>query len=287
MSEQLPESPTRIIRPHDGIDAFKDAFYSCVRDFPQARSLAWRMLLRDVRAMYRQSVFGYVWMVLPPLATTLIWVVLNNQKLVAIDSGDVPFPVFVLTGNILWAAFNGGVMGMLSMLQTARSMLSKVNFPHESLVMTALGKSALDGLVPAILLIPALPFYGIVFSPSMLLFPLGLLSILLLGGAIGLLFVPIAALFSDVGRGIQLALRLGYYVTPVIYPLPASGMMRSFLTLNPVTSVLVTSRSWLVGSGPLLIHEMFITLLFGLVIAIIGLLVFKVALPHIIERLNG
>jgi lipopolysaccharide transport system permease protein len=276
----------RVIKPHDGMDAFRDAVLSCVRDFPQSRSLAWRMLLRDVRAAYRQSVLGYTWMLLPPLANTLIWVFLTQQELVAIDSGDVPFTVFVLTGNILWAAFNGAVMEMLSILHTARGTLSKVNFPHEALVMTAFGKSVLNGLVPALLLIPAIFCYGIECQAAMVLFLPGLVGTLFLGGVMGLIFVPMAALYTDIGRGVQLALRLGFFLTPVIYPMPMSGWSHTLLSCNPVTSVLVSSRSWLLGSGPTMLPEMIIVLLVNGAMFVAALIAYKVAMPHIIERLN-
>lgn len=287
MSERSSDLPVRIIRPHEGLDAFKDAIVSSIRDFPKARALAWRMLLRDVRATYRQSLLGYLWMFLPPLATTFIWVFLNQQQLVSIDSGDVPFPIFVLTGNILWAAFNGAVMSMLSIFGASRGMLSKVNFPHESLAMTAWGKSALDGFVPAFLLIPALAYYGVDLAPQMLLFPLGLLGILFIGGAIGLLFVPISALYMDVGRAIQLGLRLGFFLTPVIYPLPSEGWARSLLLWNPVTSPLVTSRTWLVGSGPDLLPQTLAVLSLSVLVTAVALVAFKIAMPHLIERLSS
>ena len=73
-----------------------------VRDWPFTRGLAWRMFLRDTRATYRQSFLGYFWLLLPALANTLVWVFLNGAKVVNIDSGDVPYPLFVFTGTVLW-----------------------------------------------------------------------------------------------------------------------------------------------------------------------------------------
>ena len=92
-NEHLPQPstvtnslPERVITPHEGVDAFRDAMRSMVRDWPFTRGLAWRMFLRDTRAAYRQSFLGYVWLLLPALANTLVWVFLNGASVVHIDS---------------------------------------------------------------------------------------------------------------------------------------------------------------------------------------------------------
>ncbi len=286
-SDNSSDLPVRIITPHNGIEAFNDAIRSMVRDFSQSRALAWRMLLRDTRAMYRQSLLGYVWLFLPPLATVLVWVMLNKSSLVNIDAGSVPYPLFVVTGTVLWTAFNSAVMAMQEIMVSARSMLSKINFPHEALIITAFGKALLNSSIPALLLIPAFLVYGVTPHLSMLLFPLGFIVILLLGCAIGLLFVPIGALYGDVGRAIQMGLRFGFFVTPVIYALPDSGMARTLLLWNPVTAPLVSSRSWLVGGESVLVLETMVVFAISLILLILSTIMFKVVMPHLIERLNS
>ena len=152
-----------------------------VRDWPFTRGLAWRMFLRDTRATYRQSFLGYFWLLLPALANTLVWVFLNGAKVVNIDSGDVPYPLFVFTGTVLWTAFNGSLVGAMSIIEEARGTLAKVNFPHESLILTAFGKSLLNTAATAIFVIPFLFLYHVEFRTTMLLFPLGMLATILCG----------------------------------------------------------------------------------------------------------
>ncbi|HLF32485.1 MAG TPA: hypothetical protein VI566_15840 [Xanthomonadales bacterium] len=245
------------------------------------------MLLRDTRAMYRQSLLGYFWLFLPPLATVLVWVLLNSSNLVNIDAGEVPYPLFVITGTVLWTAFNSSVMAMQEIMGSARSTLSKVNFPHEALIMTAFGKALLNSVIPALLLIPGVLIYGVSPSLNALLFPLGFLTVMLLGCAIGLLFVPIGALYGDIGRAIQLALRFGFFVTPVIYALPEAGLTRTLLLWNPVTAPLVSGRAWLVGGESVLALETAAVAAVSVLLLILATLMFKVVMPHLIERLNA
>jgi len=279
--------PVRVITPHNGLEAFSYAIKSIISDFPQSKALAWRMFLRDIRAMYRRSLLGYLWLFLPPMATVFIWVLLNRSGLVSIQTGDVPYPLFVITGTVLWTAFNGSVMAMQEIMGTARSMLSKVNFPHEALIMTALGKALLNSIIPSLLLLPAMFFYGVAPGVGAFLFIFGFVVILVLGCAIGLLFVPIGALYGDVGRAIQLGLRFGFFITPVIYSLPHGGITRTLLLLNPVTAPLVSSRSWLIGSDNAYGLETAIIFAASLCIMLIATVVFKVVMPHLIERMSS
>lgn len=279
--------PVRIIVPHSGLDGFRHALYSLWTAFPHACELAWRFFLRDTRASYRQSLLGYLWIVLPPLANTAVWVLLNKAEVIRIASGAVPYPVFVLISTVLWAAFNGAVTSTLASVNEARGILNKVNFPHESLAYSAFLKSFVDAVIPAVMLLPASWLYHVPVRTCALLFPLSLVAALLLGLAIGLILVPLASLYSDVSRTAQLVLRFGFFVTPVIFPLPTTGWARSLMLLNPLTPIIVSGRTWMAGSGESM--PLAFAAVFGGSLAVIamGLVLFKVALPHLIERLSA
>ncbi|WP_309400669.1 ABC transporter permease [Cerasicoccus maritimus] len=245
------------------------------------------MLIRDIRAMYRQSVLGYAWILFPPLASSIIWIYLNNQKIININTGSVPYPIFVLSGNLLWAVFNGTLSGMLSSLLDARSMLSKINIPHESLLISSFGKAAVNSLVPLLLLIPILPFYLKSFSAQMLLFPLGVLLIMLMGSMFAILLIPIATLYTDTARGIQLVLRFAFFLTPVVYPPPQAGIAKFICDLNPLSPLLITTRSWLIGDGPTYVSIMMIATVAIVLLLAVAIVIYKISIPYLIERLSA
>jgi lipopolysaccharide transport system permease protein len=279
--------PVRVLEPHSGLDAFRDAFRSLGTSFGQARQLAWRFFLRDTRADHRQSLLGYFWLVVPTLANTVVWVFLNDQKIIQVNSGAVPYPLFVLTGTVIWTAFNASLMAMLSVIGDARGVLAKVSFPNEALLYAAFLKSLLNALVTSLVLIPALVLFATAWPPAMLLFPVALIASLLLGCALGLIALPIAALYADVGRAVQVILRFGFFLTPVIFALPRAGVARRLMLLNPVTPVITSGRAWLTGSGEAM-PGAFLAVVAGCAIVLaLGLLIYKVALPHLVERLGG
>jgi lipopolysaccharide transport system permease protein len=277
----------RVISPHDGLDAFRYNLISLVKEWPFTRHLAYRIFIRDTQAMFRMSFLGYFWLIAPALANTLVWVLLSNSEVVKIDSGNVPYPLFVFVGTWLWTAFNSCLVSSLGLVDEAKSTLVKVNFPIESILLAGFGKNLLTVLITGIGLIPFLILYPVTPKLTMILFPFELIMVMLFGVAIGLFFVPIAALFSDISRTIHLALRFAFFLTPVIYPIPAQGLTRTLILSNPVSAMIVTPRwSLLGGEEPAVILFISFSLL-AIILLFMSLLAVKVALPHILERLSG
>ncbi|MEO0794575.1 MAG: hypothetical protein AAFX93_05420 [Verrucomicrobiota bacterium] len=276
-----------IISPDSGLDAFRHTARSMIANAGTTRELATRMFIRDVRTMYRQSLLGYAWIFLPPIANTMIWIYLNQQKVISVDTGNVPYPLFVLTGNLLWLAFNSMVLGVLTALIEARTLIAKINIPHEALLISAFGKASLNAVAPFLLLFPTLLYYKVPLQSGLLLFPIGLLALLVLGAAFAVFLLPIATLYTDVSRAIQLLLRLAFFLTPVIYPLPKGGLAKFVSDINPVTPLLATARSWVIGDGPILTGPFIAIFLVSIVALILGVFIFKITVPYLVERLSA
>jgi lipopolysaccharide transport system permease protein len=277
----------RIITPNDGTDAFHFAFSSIFRDWKFSRELAWRIFLRDTKATFRGSFLGWLWIVLPTLANSLVWIFLSKNNVINIDTGNIPYPLFVLTGNLLWTAFSTCLISGIGVLNEAQGALSKVNFPHESLLLVILYKAGLNIGINFLLIPPLLILYPIDLHWKMILFPFGIIVTMLCGVSCGLILLPFAALFQDLSRAVHLGIRFGFFFTPIVFPLPATGIARTLMQWNPATSLIVTSRSWLLGGEVPQITGFFLVFTTSFLLLLVGVAAMKVALPHIIERSGG
>src|SRR5688572_18986408 len=88
-------------------------------DLRVSPSVAWRLFLHSLRANYRQSRLGYVWLLLPPLATTATWVYLSSIRVLDVGPTETPYTVYVLTGTILWQVFAEALQSPLQQLTAA------------------------------------------------------------------------------------------------------------------------------------------------------------------------
>ena len=261
----------------------KDMF----RDLLAGRELAWRLAVRDISAQYRQAFLGILWAFILPLANTIIWVFLSGTGIVSVQETALPYPVYVFSGSMLWAILMDAVNAPLQQTTAAKAMLAKLNFPRESLVVSGIYQTLFNAGIKIILLLVVLPFLGIIPGWHLLLFPLGLLSLVLVGTAIGLLLTPVGVLYSDIGKGLPLLMQFLMYLTPVVFPMPETGIAATIYSINPLTPIILTARDWLTGLPSECLPGFIIINSLALMLLAIVWIVFRLAMPILIERMSS
>lgn len=261
---------------------FAAGVWSDLRVAPRA---AWRLFVHGLRASYRQSWLGYLWLPLPALATTLTWVYLSRAGVLAVGETGLPYPVYVLTGTLLWQVFAEALQSPLQQLAAARRILTKSRMPHEALLMAGLVEVLFNFAVRLAVLLPVLLWFGAGAGWTLVLAPLGVAALLVLGFALGLLLTPLGLLYQDVSRGLVLVAGFWFFLTPVIYPPPTSWPASLTATLNPVAPLLVTTRRWLTGGAAELERGFAVVVVLSALLLAAGWLMYRLARPHLVARL--
>ena len=253
-------------------------------DTKKSVPLGIRLFKRNLKAMYRQSLFGILWAFVPPIMLALVWVFLNGQKIINVDQPVVPYPAFVMTSILLWSVFAQAIVMPTNVMSEGKSILVKINFPRESLLISGLCQICFDFLIKAVLIAVILVFFQVFPKITLFLVPVGILMLALLGVAIGLLFLPISLLYSDIQRFLVAILPFWMLLTPVVYPEPRTGLGQQINVFNPVSTLLSTTRDWLFVGEVDNLSVFLITSVIIIISTIIGLLLFRLAIPFIIER---
>ena len=249
--------------------------------------LAGRLLQRNLQARFRVSLLGYVWLLLPPLVMALIWIGLHRAKVVRFAETGVPYPVYVLTGVFLWQGFVKMLQVPLQLWARSKPLLTRVRFPWEALLLAGVGEAALEFVVYLAVLFVTLLVFGVPLHLTMLA-GLPAACVLLLGGlATGLLLAPWAALYDDIGQGVNVALSLSFFLVPIFYPTPTTGGAAWLVRLNPAAILLVATRD-LLTTGRTDFAFPFLFVCVGLVpLLLAAWLICRVAMPHLVARLGG
>ena len=191
-----------------------------VSDLLASRELAWRLAVRDISAQYRQSVLGVLWAFLPALLSALLFILLHQQNVVNIADTGMPYALFAVVGTTLWQVFAEAVSAPLRVANNARAILTRISFPREALILSALYQVLFSVFIKLVLLTGVLVYFRIPLRIQSLTALLPLFLLIWLGLAIGLLLTPLGLLVSDVFQLITLALQFGFFLTPVVYPAP-------------------------------------------------------------------
>jgi lipopolysaccharide transport system permease protein len=206
------------------------------------RRFIWQRSLLDMRVRYASTGFGIVWNVLNPLlmiATyAFVFTVILPQRY---PTGDVPYAIFLCSGLIPWTTFSDCVSRGAACFRVNAPYLSKLPVPEQVFVAeTALTATLNLGVAFSLLIVISMAF-GHQPSITWLLLPIPLVMLQALGFGIGLAVGTLNVFFRDLEQVIPLALRLGMWMAPVIFPLakvPETWGIRQMMYFHPATPAL-------------------------------------------------
>ena len=257
------------------------------QDLFASRELAWRLLIRDISAKYRQSFLGIFWAFIPPIVMAAGFTLAKSGGVVNIGNTDIPYPAYVMFSMTLWQTFVEALQGPIQAVTAAKGMLAKINFPREALILAKLGEVFFNFGIKLILILGLFIWFQIPVTWSIILAPVALIHLVVLGSFIGLLLAPLSALYRDFSMGITLATSFWLFLTPVVYPTPSDGIFGNIVKLNPVSPLLVTTRE-LATTGVISNSQGFwiasLISMFGLLLAWI---IYRLAMPYVVERMSS
>ena len=77
------------------------------------------------------------------------------------------------------------------------------------------------------------------------------------------------------------------YVTPVVYAIPDTGIMKTVMKWNPLTPIILTARDLAVGFTPEHFNYYIIVVCICVPLLFLGLVLYRLAIPIIVERLSA
>jgi len=251
------------------------------KEIVDSRQLIWLLIRRDISVRYRQSILGYVWAVLPPIVTVAIFAFLNVSRVVPIGDTRIPYVAYAIWGLSVWQLFAGCLSACTASLVAGGTLVTKVSFPREVLVIAALGQPIFDFCVRLLPVIAVFTWYGVLPHWNFVFVPMLLLVVTLLALGFGFVLSIANLVLRDTSNALAMALSIGMFLTPILYPAPVRWPFFLVNFLNPL-SPLVTATQDLIAVGYISRPEMALAAgLFSLLLSIAGWRAFHVTIPRV------
>jgi len=220
-----------------------------LRELWEYRELLYFLVWRDVKVRYKQTALGIGWVVLQPLATTLIFTVIFGN-LAKMPSGNLPYAVFAMAGLVPWNFFSGAFTRGSGSLVGSAHLISKVYFPRLIIPIAGVLGGLVDMAIVMLMLFALMLYYGLV--PTLAVLTLPLFVLMAIGTALGvsLWFSALNVQYRDVNYLVPFIAQFWLYATPVVYPsslIPEKW--RVIYGLNPMAGVVEGFRWALFGTG--------------------------------------
>ena len=226
-----------------------EGFSLGLRELWQYRELFYFFTWRDIKVKYKQTFLGIFWALLQPLGLMLIFTLLFTKSW-KIDTTPVAYPIFVLSGLIIWNLFHAAVSHAgESMIQNA-AIIKKIYFPRLIVPGSAVLVALFDFLMGLLIfLVFCIIYKQLVQWQAILFFPAGILLTLVAGFGAGTFLAALNVKYRDFRYTIPFLLQFLFFASQVIYPLQQvqQSWLKYVLALNPVNAAIELFRTPLNG----------------------------------------
>ena len=251
-----------------------------------SRELTRRLFWREFAVRYKQTALGPLWVVIMPLAVVGAFALLNRSGVVNFGPVEVPYPAYALLGVTVWQIFAGGLLGCTNAIVAGGSMVVKINFPKETLVLAALGQTLVDTLVRLVLVVAVFLYYRVVPAWTLALFPLALVPLFCLTLGLGFGLSLLNALWRDTANVVSIGATFLLFLSPVLYPAPATGLFQTLTRYNPMAALVTGARDLVIRGSLSEPDRYFLASGLGLLFLLAGWRAFHLAEVRMAERMG-
>jgi lipopolysaccharide transport system permease protein len=262
------------IKPQRGI------FDINLRELWAYRDLVVLFVRRDFVSQYKQTILGPLWFVIQPLISTLMFTIVF-AKVANISTAGLPPIIFYLSGTIAWNYFSTTLLKTSDTFTQNASIFGKVYFPRLTVPLSIVISNLVQFAIQFLLLIAVMLLYtfkGFDFKLdlTLILIPVMLVILAGMGLGFGIIISSLTTKYRDLKQLVSFGVQLWMYITPVIFPLSSiHGKYRIFFLINPLTGIIETFRTILLGIGHLNYNYLTYSAAFMVVLLSAGVLLFN------------
>lgn len=211
-----------------------------------------RELVRtDFKLRYKGSALGYLWTVLKPLALFAVMYVIFIHFLRFGDE-EPHFAVSLLLGIVLWNYFIEVTMNGMSAIVSKGDLMRKLAFPRYIIVVAGSFSAFINLVINLVIVGVLIVINGVDINPRALLMIPILIELFTFALSLAFILAALYVKLRDVNYIWELLLQVGFYATPIIYPialvLDYSLLATKIALLNPIAQIIQDARYVLVSS---------------------------------------
>lgn len=243
-----------------------------IKNFMKYRFLLAELVKKDITLKYRRSYLGILWTLLEPLLTMIVLTIVFGSLF---GNKDKTFPVYILSGRLLYTFFSGGTKAAMKSIRTHSGMIKKVYVPKYIYPLSSILSNYVIFIISLIVLVAVSVVLKV--EPSIYLFQavIPLAIILVMSFGVGLILCTLSVFFRDLEYLWSVALMLIMYTAAIFYK-PERIIKAGYgwlLDINPLYSVVINFRKSIFGQ-PLDSRALIISIIFSVTTLLIGIVIF-------------
>jgi lipopolysaccharide transport system permease protein len=247
------------------------------------RDLLFELVVRDMKLRYQRSLLGMAWSLLNPLAQLIV---LSFVFGVVLPLNIPSYTVFLFCGLLPWSWFQTSLYTGSAAVVTQPELVRRPGFPTAILPVVTVSTQLLHFLIALPILLVFLILNDITLTAWIFTLPAIILVQYLFTLSLVYFLSSINVFFRDTQYLINIALLLGFYLSPVFYdPSSIPAPYQWLYNLNPMVALINSYRSVLMYGEPAEWFPLLVIWLVSAVLLSLGMRVFNSARTTFVEEL--
>ena len=237
------------------------------------RFLLHELVMKGIRLKYRRSYLGIVWSLIEPVLTTIVLVIVFGTLF---GNKKENFPLYIITGRLLYTFFQNGTKAACTSIRANASMIKKVYVPKYMYPLAAVLFNFIIFLISMIVLVLVDIYCKVIPTWRVLWILPALFILMLMTIGVGMCLATLNVFFRDIEYLWNVGLMMIMYMSAIFYypeRIMASGYAW-LLQYNPLYQVIMMCRCAVMGD-PVDLGGILYALIFSILITVIGFVVFK------------
>jgi lipopolysaccharide transport system permease protein len=231
---------------------------------------------RDIKIKYKQTVLGFLWAVLQPLLMMTIFTLFFGRAL-NIPSENLPYPVYVFSGLLIWNIFSTGLSNAANSMVNNASIIKKIYFPRLIVPVSSILVALFDFLMALLLFAGILVLYQQPVSWTIVFYwPLAIFLSIIATLGLGCWLAALNVKYRDFRYVIPFLIQILFFLTPVIYPISLLKypLLQYLLVASPMYLAVEFFRLPLTNATPDL-SLVLISLTSNMILLLVGIIYFR------------
>lgn len=218
----------------------------------------WILVLYSFQVQHGKALLGLVWALLTPLLFIAVYIpVISAMGGVTgaeamIGKGKLAYPIYIVTGFLLWVAFNQGIQSGTGSLVEHSDVVHHSPVPLAILPLVKVLNAIVGFALAALVMVICLALLGRFPGIRLVLLPLLLILATLFTLGLALLCSSLAVLFRDVVQIVTTLMMIEFFACPLLY-LPSAipaGPVRWLVEANPLTPFITLTHAAFIRQYP-------------------------------------
>ncbi len=210
--------------------------------------LLWGMTEKELRARYKYTIFGFLWLVINPVLQMLV---IGSIFTFFMKEPIEHYFYHLFVGLLSWNFFSTSLTKATPSIVFERSLIKKAAFPTAVIPLSIVLSNAIHFAIALCLFLIPVTLLGTTTVMTASLMPFGLIMLLIFTVGLSLLTSALNVRYRDVNFFVQAVLIVWFYATPIVYSLSQIPDEITWLWMaNPLVSITQILQWGTLGATP-------------------------------------